>query len=80
MESHLDRPLKNLNPIEKTILRIGFYELLQRLDIPYKVVINEALELAKTFGGSDSYKFTNVVLNSASKTLRRDEYQKTSSN
>ncbi len=74
MEPHLGRPFKNLNPIEKTILRIGLFELTERPEIPYKVVINEALELAKTFGGSDSYKFANGALNSAAKALRAAEY------
>lgn len=55
-------PKEELDPVELTILRISIYELLFRKDIPYKVVINEALELTKTFGSVEGYKFVNGVL------------------
>ncbi len=70
----LDRNLKELDPIEKSILRLSTYELSVRLDIPYRVVINEALELAKTFGATDSHKYINGVLDRVAKQLRKNEY------
>jgi N utilization substance protein B len=63
----LDRPLKDLTPVEAAILKIGIYELNFRKDIPYKVVINEALELAKHFGAEDSHKFINGILDRVAK-------------
>ncbi len=69
----LSRDLESLGPIELTILRISVYELKERLDIPYKVVINEALELAKTFGSADSHKFVNGVLDKVARILRKNE-------
>jgi N utilization substance protein B len=70
IEPYLDRRLEELDPIELTILRIGVYELLYRLDIPYKVVINESLELAKSFGAVDSFKFVNGILDKVAKQVR----------
>ena len=58
----LDRPITELDPVELAIMRISVYELLNRTDVPYKVVINEAVELAKTFGATDGYKYVNGVL------------------
>lgn len=58
----LDRPFDSLDPIELTILRIATYELHYCFEIPFKVVLHEAIELAKTFGSQDSYKFINSVL------------------
>lgn len=58
---HLDRPLRELSPIERAILTIAAWELRERLEIPYRVVINEAVELAKSYGGTDGYKFVNGV-------------------
>lgn len=72
---HLDRPLKNLDPIELTILRLGSYELTQRIDIPYKVVLNEALELAKIYGAEDSHKYINGILDKLAKQVRQLEVQ-----
>lgn len=69
----LDRPLENLTPIELVILRIGVYELKHRLDTPYKVIINESLELTKTFGAEEGYKFVNGVLDKLAKELRKTE-------
>lgn len=62
LDAKLDRSIKTLTPVELTILRLGVYELIHRLDVPYKVVINEAVELAKTFGATDGHKFVNGVL------------------
>lgn len=69
----LDRPLENLTPIELAILRMSVFELKNRLDIPYKVVIDEALELTKTFGAEEGYRFVNGVLDKLAKELRKKE-------
>ncbi|ABL99227.1 MULTISPECIES: transcription antitermination factor NusB [Shewanella] len=58
----LDRPLEEVSPVEKAILRLAVYELTFRKDVPYKVVINEAIELAKSFGAEDGHKFVNGIL------------------
>jgi N utilization substance protein B len=58
----LDRPMEKVDPIERAILRLSAYELVQRMEIPYRVVINEAIELAKTFGSENSYRFINGIL------------------
>lgn len=72
-QSHLSRKLEDLGLIELTLLRISVYELKEQREIPYRVIINEALELAKVFGASDSYKFVNGVLDKVSKELRKEE-------
>ena len=61
-EPHLSRPLKDLDEVDKAILRLGTYELLYRQDVPYRVVINESIMLAKEFAEQDSHKFVNGVL------------------
>jgi len=66
----LDRPLGELSPIERGILLIGAYEMVHCLDVPLRVVINEAIELAKKFGGTDGHKFVNGVLDKLGQTLR----------
>jgi N utilization substance protein B len=66
----LDRPLDEVDPVECTILRIGAYELQHRPDIPYRVVINEALELAKLFGSAHSHKYVNGILDKLARRLR----------
>ncbi len=69
----LSRPIDELDPIELAILRLGIYELANRLDIPYRVSINEALELAKKFGSVEGYKFVNGILDQVAKKLRHLE-------
>jgi len=59
---YLDRSLNALSPIESAVLLIGAYEALHCLDVPYRVVINEAVELAKSYGGTDGHKYVNGVL------------------
>lgn len=59
---HLDRDFAKLDPVEKSILRLGAYELNHRLDVPTKVILNEMIELAKVFGSEHSYKFINGVM------------------
>lgn len=65
-----DRSVEELGQIEQAILRLALYELSKREDIPFKVVINEAIELAKTFGAADSHKFVNGVLDKIAPTIR----------
>jgi transcription antitermination protein NusB len=69
----LDRPLDQLDPVETAILMIGMYELQQRLDVPYRVVINEAVDLCKRFGATDAHKYVNAVLDRAARQLRAAE-------
>ncbi|MEW9580695.1 transcription antitermination factor NusB [Paraburkholderia sp. DGU8] len=71
----LDRPLEQLSPVERAVLLVAAFELKNHLDIPYRVVINEAVELAKTFGGADGYKYVNGVLDKLSAQLRVEETQ-----
>jgi len=70
----LDRDFAELDPIEKSILLLGAYELSARIDIPYRVVINEGVELAKSFGATESYKLVNSVLDALSKDMRCVEH------
>ena len=70
---YLGRLPEELDIVEKAVLRLATYELTQRIDVPYKVVINEAIELAKSFGAEESHKFVNGVLDKAVKTLRKHE-------
>ncbi|MGL4668873.1 MAG: transcription antitermination factor NusB [Saezia sp.] len=72
---HVDRKTVDLSPIEHGILMLGSYELLHCLDIPYRVIINEAVELAKTFGGTDGFKYVNGVLDKVALQLRETEHQ-----
>lgn len=65
-----DRPFADLDQIERAILRVAAYELKFRIDVPYKVIMNEAIELAKAFGADDSHRFVNGVLDKAVDTLR----------
>lgn len=73
----LDRPQQQLDPIERAILRMGTYELEARIDIPYRVVINEAVELAKQFGAEQSHRYINGVLDKVARSfpLRATEMQ-----
>ena len=70
---HLDRKPEHLSPIEKSLLVIGAWELVNRIEIPYKVVINEAVELAKGYGGTDGHKFVNGVLDKLAADVRAEE-------
>ena len=72
---HLDRPPRQLSPIEHGVLLIGAYELSHSLDVPYKVVINEAVNLAKAYGGTDGHKYVNGVLDKLAKDVRRIEIE-----
>jgi len=70
---HLDRPIQELSPVEHAVLLIGAYEFVHHVEIPYRVVINEAVEVAKSFGGTDGFKYVNGVLDKVSADLRPSE-------
>ncbi len=70
---HVDRATKLLSPVEHAVLMIGTYELMHCLEVPYRVVINEAVELAKSFGGTDGHKYVNGVLDRCAAELRPAE-------
>ena len=73
LSPHLDRKPAELSPIERAILVIGAWELAHRLEIPYKVVINEAVEIAKSFGGTDGHRYVNGVLDKLAADVRAPE-------
>ncbi|MBT8107767.1 MAG: transcription antitermination factor NusB [Gammaproteobacteria bacterium] len=73
IEQLIDRPLGQLDPIELSILLIGVHELETRIDIPYKVVINEGVNLARRFGATDGHKYINACLDVAAQSLREVE-------
>jgi transcription antitermination protein NusB len=70
---HSDLPPERLDPVEHAILRLGLWELGHRADVPYRVVINEAVELAKRFGATEGHRYVNAVLDRASRALRPAE-------
>ena len=76
ISSFIDRPIEKLSPIEHSILCISVYELMYDALIPYKVAINEGVELAKTFGGIDGYKYINGVLDKVAEKRRPLEFLK----
>lgn len=71
----LDRPITQLNPVELSALRLGAFELANMLETPYRVVINEAVELAKAFGAEGGHAYVNGVLDKLAQELRRSEVQ-----
>ena len=75
----LDRPVDELSPVERGVLLIGAYELAHVPDVPYRVVINEAVELAKSYGGTDGHKYVNGVLDKLAARLRAAEVKARSS-
>ena len=72
---HLDRPIQELSPVEHGALLIGAYELSHTLNVPYKVAINEAVNLTKKYGGTDGHKFVNGVLDKLAKMARQVEVE-----
>ena len=72
----LDRALDDLDPIERNLLRMGTFELKERIDVPYKVVINEAVSLAKKFGATESHRYMNGILDKVASELRTAECAK----
>ena len=73
MQPFLGRPLNEIDPIELAVLRLAIYELIKRPDVPYRVIINEALELTKKFGSVEGYKFVNGILDRIAKKTRQIE-------
>ena len=73
LAKHVDRKTSLLSPVEHAVLLIGVYELMHCMDIPYRVAINEAVELAKSFGGTDGHKYVNGVLDKCAADLRPNE-------
>lgn len=76
IEPFLKRPLTEIDLVEHAILRLSTYELMHRRDIPYRVVINEGVELAKTFGAEQGHKFINGILDKLANSLRSAEAAK----
>jgi len=73
LQPHVDRPIAQIDPVERAILRLGAYELAHHPEVPYRVVINEAVELAKVFGAEEGHKYVNGVLDKVARELRAPE-------
>ncbi|MES9980058.1 MAG: transcription antitermination factor NusB, partial [Candidatus Thiodiazotropha sp. 6PLUC5] len=73
LKPSLDRAIESVDPVERAILRIGAYELQHKIEVPYRVVINEAVEMAKVFGAEQGHKFVNGVLDQVAKKVRSVE-------
>ena len=73
LQPHLDRAWAEVSPVERGILLLAGYELISTPDVPYRVIINEAIELAKTYGGTDGHKFVNGVLDKLAAATRTEE-------
>jgi N utilization substance protein B len=72
----VDRPMAELSPVEHAVLLLGTQELLHSLEVPYRVIINEAVELTKTFGGTDGHKYVNGVMDKIAAQVRSAEVNK----
>lgn len=77
---YVSRPMQDIDPIELAVLRLATFELLNRIEIPHQIIINEALELAKTFGSQDSHRFVNGILDKVARDTRPLEYSVTTKN
>jgi len=75
LEDYIDRPFVEIDLVEKSILLIGAYELNSRIDIPYRVVINEAINVAKKYGAEDGHKYINGILDKAARIIRHHEFK-----
>jgi N utilization substance protein B len=73
LNEFVDRPVDMVDPVERAILRIGAYELLHRLDMPYRVILNEGINLAKYFGADGSHKYVNGILDKIAQKTRAVE-------
>jgi N utilization substance protein B len=80
IDKFADRPLSQLDPVERGILLLGVYELKEKQDVPYKVVINESVNIAKRFGAVDGHKYINALLDRAVKEFRPESETRSSSN
>ncbi len=76
LRDFLDREVDEVDPIERAVLRIAAFELLHRIDVPYRVVLNEAIEVCKRFGSENGHTYVNSVLDNASAQWRADEYRR----
>ena len=72
--AHIDRPFPELSPIEACILMLGSFEMINHPETPYRVIINEAIELTKSFGGTDGHKYVNGVLDKVAAEVRATEF------
>lgn len=77
-QAYVDRPIEEIDPIELSILRLATYELLHRIDVPYRVVINEAIELAKSFGAEAGHRYVNGILDKVAAEVRKEEIKRKS--
>jgi N utilization substance protein B len=75
LSEFVDRPVDSVDPVERAILRIGTYELLHRLDMPYRVILNESINLAKCFGADGSHRYVNGILDKIAQQKRAVEIQ-----
>jgi N utilization substance protein B len=73
---YLDRSIESVDPVERAILRLGAFELRYQLEVPYKVIINESIELSKVFGAEQGHKYVNGVLDKLARQLRSGELKK----
>lgn len=73
ISDNIDRPLSKMTPVELAVLRLGVYELMFRKDVPYRVVVNEAIDLAKRFGASEGHRYVNGVMDKIAHAIRADE-------
>lgn len=73
---YLDRSIESVDPVERAILRLGAFELRYQLEVPYKVIINESIELSKVFGAEQGHKYVNGVLDKLARQLRKSELKK----
>ena len=76
LDEFVDRPVAKIDPVERAILRMSIFELLNRLDIPYRVILNEAVSLSKLYGAEDGYKYINGVLDKIAHRYRSAEVTK----
>jgi transcription antitermination protein NusB len=72
-EAYIDRPVNELNPVELTVLRLSGFELLYCPELPYRIVLDEAVTLTKAFGSQDGHRYVNGVLNNLAKQVRKEE-------
>ncbi len=78
IQPYLDRDISEVDPVERAVLRLGTYELMYKPDVPYRVVINEALEAVKTFGAEQGHRYVNGVLDKVAQQVRQLEFKRRS--
>jgi len=76
LKPYLDRDINSVDPVERAVLRLGTFELIHRLDVPYRVCINEALEAAKMFGADQGHRYVNGILDKVAQTTRELEVRR----